>query len=150
MAHSIWTLSEYCKAALFNSLFCTNICSNNFDNVVATSVRGRINSLSIFRNIKTKEKIHNESTNPLMDVQIGHIGRRNRVTKVEIHQMRMKLDVGNSLAGLRRFLLLTNDPIWTFERKCQLASFGQSKCRVSGAGERICSLLKGNQSISQL
>lgn len=44
--------------------------------------------LSIFRNIITKEKIQNKSTNPLMDVQIGHIGRRNRVTKVETHQMR--------------------------------------------------------------
>ena len=36
-------LPEYCKVALFNSLFCTNICSNNFDNFVATNVRGRVN-----------------------------------------------------------------------------------------------------------
>lgn len=58
--------------------------------------------LSIFRNIITKEKIQNKSTNPLMDVQIGHIGRRNRVTKVETHQMRMKLDVGNFASGIAK------------------------------------------------
>ncbi len=67
--------------------------------------------LSIFRNIITKEKIHNESTNPLMDMQIGHVGRRNRVTKVEIHQMRMKLDVGNFASGkLRGFFFSLTTP----------------------------------------
>ena len=46
------------------------------------------------------------------------------------------MDVGNFASGIEMILLLPNDPILTFERKCPLASFGQSKCRVSGAEER--------------
>jgi hypothetical protein len=50
-----------------------------------------------------QREIHEESTNPLVDVQTGHIWRRNReLQKLKQHQMRMKLDVGNFAKALLR------------------------------------------------
>lgn len=74
-------------------------------------------------------KCQNESADPQVSVQIGNVERWKLRCSLK-HEMAMKFD---EVCVYEKVLEITlfSDPTWTFERKCQLASFVQNRCQVS-------------------